>query len=171
MYEYYGYCNDLLVRLNAADVRVADVPRSSDYAYSDGWKSHIDYTEYVPRVSLMLLRGFLRRLGRKYLLSDYSPLAPLYLLGTTVLGAGILGLVAALAGRTRDGVGTWLLTTVVGALGVLYASMLDMGDNEHLSVVVSPGESNGAADGDGEVQETTPPANRSASDGLTAEGS
>ncbi|WP_233255104.1 glycosyltransferase family 2 protein [Halopenitus persicus] len=48
MYEYYGYCNDLLVRLNAADVRVADVPRSSEYAYTEGWKSHIDYTEYIP---------------------------------------------------------------------------------------------------------------------------
>ncbi|MGM0370918.1 MAG: glycosyltransferase family 2 protein [Halobacteriota archaeon] len=139
MYEYYGYCNDLLVRLNAADIRVGDVPRSSDYAYSEGWKSHINYTEYIPRVSAMLARGFFWRLRRKYLLRRFEPLVPLYLLGIGTVGAGIAGLVSALTRRDGDG-GSWFLATVGGALLVLYAAMLDRRDNEHLEVQIEPDE-------------------------------
>jgi glycosyltransferase involved in cell wall biosynthesis len=142
MYEYYGYCNDLLVRLNVADVRVGDVPRSSTYAYSEGWKSHIDYKEYIPRVSAMLCRGFVRRLYRKYLLRDYNPIAPLYLLGAGVTGVGVAGLLSALARRDGDG-GSWFASTVAGLLLFLYAGALDRADNEHLEVRVDP-----VADGD-----------------------
>lgn len=131
MYEYYGYCNDLLVRLNVAGVTIADVPRSSDYAYSDGWKSHIEYREYVPRVSLMLFRGFRWRLWEKYVLQRYEPIAPLYLLGTGALGAGVTGLLATL-GRRAEGAGSWVLTSVVGALLFVYAGLLDQADNESL---------------------------------------
>ena len=131
MYEYYGYCNDLLVRLNAADVRVADVPRSSEYAYSEGWKSHIDYTEYVPRVSLMLLRGFWWRLRRKYLMTGYDATAPLYLLGAAASGVGALGLLRSLFDRDADG-GSWLTATLVGALTLLYATIRDQAANAHL---------------------------------------
>ena len=133
MYEYYGYCNDLLVRLNAADLRVADVPRSSEYAYSGGWKSHIDYTEYIPRVSGMLARSFFWRLRRKYLLTSYNPLAPLYLLGSTVLGTGLLGLLTSLVRRDSDS-GDWFLATVLGSLVFFYASLLDRADNSDLEV-------------------------------------
>jgi len=134
MYEYYGYCNDLLVRLNTAGMRVADVPRSSEFAYEDGWKSHIEYREYVPRVSAMLLRGFGRRLRRNYLLTDYHPLAPLYLLGSALAGGGGIGLLASLTGRSRDGVASWLLATVAGLFVFLYATLLDRADNRHLEV-------------------------------------
>jgi glycosyltransferase involved in cell wall biosynthesis len=137
MYEYYGYCNDLLVRLNAADLRVADVPRSSEYAYSGGWTSHIDYREYIPRVSVMLLRSFLWRLRRKYLLTDYQPLAPLYLFGGAVAGTSLVGALAALVRRKGD-VATWVLSTVVGSLVFLYATILDREDNRDLSVRIHP---------------------------------
>jgi glycosyltransferase involved in cell wall biosynthesis len=162
MYEYYGYCNDLLVRLNAADVTVADVPRSSEYAYSEGWKSHIDYTEYIPRVSAMLFRSFLWRLRRKYLLTDYNPLAPLYLLGMGVLGASVLGLLRSLLGRGRDGPGTWLLSTTLGAVTVLYAATLDRADNRDLEAHLEPAadeapveEGPSSPDGDGPTTESS----------------
>ena len=131
MYEYYGYCNDLLVRLNAADVVVADVPRSSEYAYSEGWKSHIDYTEYVPRVSLMLVRAFWWRLRRKYLMTGYSPIAPLYLLGGVASGVGAAGLTRSVLDRDADA-GSWLTATLVGALTLLYATIRDREANAHL---------------------------------------
>lgn len=137
MYEYYGYCNDLLVRLNAAEMRVADVPRSSEYAYQDGWKSHIDYTEYVPRVSTMLLRSFLWRLRRKYLLTSFEPAGPLYLLGMAAAGASVLGLAKSLL--TRDGHGgTWTLSTTTGVLTLFAAAMLDRAESTHLERRVSP---------------------------------
>lgn len=135
MYEYYGYCNDLLVRLNVANVRVGDVPRSSTFAYTEGWKSHIEYREYIPRVSLMLVRSFRWRLTEKYLLGSYNPLAVLYGLGAGVAGAGLTGFAAAVLRRSDDS-GSWFLSGLVGVLMVLVASMLDRADNEHLELQV-----------------------------------
>ena len=132
LYEYYGYCNDLLIRLNTAEMRVADVAHSAEFTYSDDWKSHIQYSEYIPRVSLMLLRGFARRLTRKYLLHQYSPIAPLYAIGATLSGVAGAGFLAALLGRTRDGPGTWLLAFVSGLTALLSASVLDRTENSHL---------------------------------------
>lgn len=137
MYEYYGYCNDLLVRLNEADVTVADLPRSSDYAYSDDWKSHIDYKEYIPRVSAMLARGFVRRLVRKYLLTDYNPIAPLYGVGAVGMLGGFAGLVRSLLGDEGSDTGSWMLTMVVSALTFLGATELDRRENEHLQADLS----------------------------------
>lgn len=131
MYEYYGYCNDLLVRLNAANVRIADVPRSSEYAYQEGWKSHIDYTEYIPRVSAMLARSFFWRLRRKYLLTSFNPVAPLYLLGMGVLGASVVGLAKSLLTRDNQS-GTWTLSSTTGLLMLFYAAMLDRAESIHL---------------------------------------
>jgi glycosyltransferase involved in cell wall biosynthesis len=158
MYEYYGYCNDLLVRLNAADVVVADVPRSSEYAYSEGWKSHIDYTEYIPRVSLMLLSSFLWRLRRKYLLGDFHPLALLYLLGSGVLTAAGTALVASLA-RRRDSASTWFLSAVFGALTVVAASVLDWDDNANLQIQLDAGETEARETGDGGIETRSAAAN------------
>lgn len=59
MYEFYGYCNDLLVRLSAAGYHVVDVPSPVTY---DEETSHISYRSYIPLVSFMLLRTFLWRL-------------------------------------------------------------------------------------------------------------
>ena len=60
MYEYYGYCNHLLVLLSADGYRVADVPMPASYGEEE---SHIAYHEYIPRVSWMLLRSFLWRVA------------------------------------------------------------------------------------------------------------
>lgn len=59
MFEFYGYCNDLIVRLSTNGYTVMDVPVAARYRDEE---SHIDYRTYVPLVSLMLLRTFLWRL-------------------------------------------------------------------------------------------------------------
>lgn len=137
MYEYYGYCNDLLVRLNVADIRVADVPRSSTYAYREGWKSHIDYKEYIPRVSAMLFRSFQWRLREKYLLERFNPLAVVYVLGMSVLGVGVLGMLSALIRRTGTAA-SWFLSVISGAVLFVVAGSLDQADNDHLEVQLEP---------------------------------
>lgn len=63
VYPRYGYCNDLLVKLNIAGCRVADVPIPARYGKE---KSKIKYSLYVTTVSPLLLRGFLSRLRMKY---------------------------------------------------------------------------------------------------------
>jgi len=131
MYEYYGYCNDLLVRLNAANITIAEVSRQSEYAYQDGWKSHIQYRQYIPRVSVMLFRGFLWRLRRKYMLTDYHPLAPLYLVGISGLVTSLLGLFQSLF-RSNSQSSTWVIATLLSALTTLGAAELDRRDNASL---------------------------------------
>lgn len=85
--DYYGYCNDVLVRLNAQGYRIADVTHSSEYGDE---VSHIDYPTYVPRVSWILLRGYLRRLRWTYLDGTAHPLLGLYSLGVSTALVGAL---------------------------------------------------------------------------------
>lgn len=63
VFPYYGYCNDILVKLSVAGIRVLEIPMPSRY---QGEKSKIRYSRYVPRVSMLLLRCFLWRLRVQY---------------------------------------------------------------------------------------------------------
>ena len=71
LWEYYGYMNQLLARLNTAGVDIADVPMPTTYGDEE---STIAYGEYIPRVSLLLLVSFLVRLRSKYAAADTSPM-------------------------------------------------------------------------------------------------
>ena len=64
VYPWYGYCNDILVKLSVASVRIYEVPMPARY---QGEKSKINYRTYIPKVSGLLLRDFLWRLKMKYL--------------------------------------------------------------------------------------------------------
>jgi len=90
MYEFYGYCNDLLVKLNVAGMRVVDVLRQAVY---DDEESHIDYRTYIPKVSGMLARNALWRLWAKYVVRERHPVA--ILAGVAAL-AGVAGVVSLL---------------------------------------------------------------------------
>ena len=63
IYPYYGYLNDILVRLSVNNFRVLDIPMPAKY---QGEKSSIKYKFYIPKVSFLLLRRFLWRLWRKF---------------------------------------------------------------------------------------------------------
>src|SRR5665647_2011059 len=63
IYTYYGYCNDMLIKLNAAGLRTVDVVMPSRYGRE---RSSIRYGKYVRKVGPMLLRGFFRRLKARY---------------------------------------------------------------------------------------------------------
>jgi glycosyltransferase involved in cell wall biosynthesis len=130
MYEYYGYCNDVLVRLNRADVRVADVAQPAKY---DEEESHIQYGEYVRKVSTMLLADFLGRLNRKHLLGDGPALPALaYYAGAGVVALGLVRLAAAL--RPSDDGGRGAVARVVLGVALLVVAMaLDRRAHRELS--------------------------------------
>jgi hypothetical protein len=148
IYEYYGYCNDVLVRLSAADLRVADVAQPAKYGDEE---SHIDYSEYIPRVSTMLLRDFLWRLTEKRLRRDPHPLAPAYLLGGVCSAVGLLSLVR--GALTDDGAGDGGRVTALGVVLLLLGMVLDWRANGDEVVRVKPdsdpdaGTGSTAADG------------------------
>ncbi|WP_276261509.1 glycosyltransferase family 2 protein [Haloglomus litoreum] len=133
IYEGYGYCNDILVRCNVHGIRVADVQRRAVY---EDETSHISYRTYIPLVSSLLLRDFLWRLGRRYVVDDTHPLAGLYLLGAATTG-GSLG--AALADRLREPErrrGNAPVLFVLGTACLLSAMAADRAENRDLDVIV-----------------------------------
>lgn len=137
MYEGYGYCNDLLVKLNAADMRVADVTLPAVYGEEE---SHISYPSYIWSVSGMLLRNFLWRLKVKYLVFDFHPLALFYVFGAASTVLGTFGIsYAAWTFFTTAGVafiyGTLsLIVLLIGFMLCLFAMLFDMQMGEDLEV-------------------------------------
>ncbi|GAB7095415.1 hypothetical protein JCM30237_25680 [Halolamina litorea] len=150
MYEFYGYCNDILVKLNVAGLRVVDVPRPVTYGDEE---SHIRYRTYVPRVSLMLFRNFLWRLRTNYLVFDFHPLVGAYVAGVVAsvaaVGAGIwalpgVGTAATPLARGAAALGFGL----VALLAFTWAMAMDRDANAHLDDAISPADDRAEATAD-----------------------
>jgi glycosyltransferase involved in cell wall biosynthesis len=86
VYPRYGVPNDLLIKLNVLGARVADVPIRALYAV--GERSKMRVATVIPRISLLLLRGFLWRLGARYVVRDFHPLVFFYALGAFLVAVG-----------------------------------------------------------------------------------
>ena len=108
LFESYGFCNDVLVRLNVHGFRVVDVEMPAIYGEET---SHISYSTFVPQLSLLLARRFVWRLRTRAARGDR--LAALYGLGGLgVAAAFVSGLRARWQthGRSRHGLAAalWL---------------------------------------------------------------
>jgi len=91
MYKRYGQPNDLLVRLNIHNFRVCDVPIKP--VYNIGEDSGIKPLRMIPKLSILLFKLFLYRMGQKYIIRDFHPLIFFYTSGSLMLLIGlILGL-------------------------------------------------------------------------------
>ena len=140
LYESYGFSNDLLVALNTHGFRVADVSMPAVYGQEE---SYIAYRSFVPSLSWLLLRGFVRRLGVRYAWRDFHPLIGLYALGVGGIAIA-LGRVLRSASRRResdqseDSDGQWGLAGWFWAstFAVVLAMIFDRLANEELVVTV-----------------------------------
>jgi len=88
IYPWYGYCNDLLVKLNVYGFRVVDVVMPARYGRE---RSKIRYGKYIPKVSWLLLKDFFWRLKMKYVVLSFHPLVLFYALGMVLTPIGFLG--------------------------------------------------------------------------------
>jgi glycosyltransferase involved in cell wall biosynthesis len=136
VYTGYGFPNDLLVHLNVWNARVRDFP--SRPVYGVGERSGIRYHRVVPRISLLLVKGFFWRLKEKYVIRDFHPLVFFYAFGLIGIVTGlVLGLVELgfrLAGNAVS-VGTVVLIALLLVSGVqftLFAMWFDMESNKDL---------------------------------------
>ncbi len=86
IYPRYGYCNDILVKLNASSFRIINVPHPSRYGRET---SGIKYRSYILNVSHLLLTDFLWRMKTKYVLLSFHPLVLFYLGGVAFLATGV----------------------------------------------------------------------------------
>ncbi|ELZ10968.1 family 2 glycosyl transferase [Halovivax asiaticus JCM 14624] len=135
LYQDYGFCNDVLVQLNANDYTVADVPMAAVYGDET---SSIEYSSFIPRLSGLLLDRFFWRLRVKYLVRDFHPLALFYCFGICTVVAGAIGGIAAVASDgDRRGTITGVAGVVlipIGGLALLIAMTLDMRANRDREV-------------------------------------
>jgi len=130
LYDRYGFCNDILVKLNTRGFRVADVPMEAVYGDE---QSGIRYTEFVPSLSALLLRGFLWRLKTRYLVYDFHPLVFLYGLGVAGGATGLaLGAFALVAGAGLVAGGFGVLFLLLGGTLCTLAMIFDKRHNESL---------------------------------------
>ena len=135
-YKRYGQPNDLLVRLNVANMIVKDVDIKP--VYHIGEKSGIKYGRLIFTLSWLLFKDFLWRMKEKYIVHDFHPLVFFYFLGgafgvfTVVLSVrlfymwwigGEIPPINALAA---------MFTFMCMSLFTLFAMWFDMSSNEDL---------------------------------------
>ena len=136
LYPRYGFPNDLLVHLNVSNARVRDIP--SRPIYGVGERSGIRIRKVVPRISLLLLKGFFWRLREKYVIRDFHPLVFFYALGLlmtlTGLVLGTLETVLRLMGNdiTTPTIVLIALLLISGSQFTLFAMWFDMESNKDL---------------------------------------
>ena len=87
VYPRYGYCNDLLVKLNVFGFRVMDIEMPARYGRET---SKIRYVNYIVNVSWLLFRDFFYRLRQKYVVLSFHPLVIFYLFGLAMTLVGFL---------------------------------------------------------------------------------
>lgn len=134
LFEYYAYCNAVLVRLNVHDTPIADVEVPTSYGDET---SDIEYSKFIFKVTPMLVRKFLWRLWQKYVVRETKPIAFLYGVG----GVGLLlGAIIALTLRssgTEDQYSRYsLLWGLGGGLSVAIALALERSASSDLVEVI-----------------------------------
>lgn len=115
----YEFENDLLIRLNIANVRACDVPVPAVYGDEvSGMRMH----KVIPALSGLLFRGFWRRILIKYVLQSFSPVALLLLSGLALFGFGLAFGLGVVLYRIIDG-GTPSAGTVLLAVAPCLAGL------------------------------------------------
>jgi glycosyltransferase involved in cell wall biosynthesis len=88
VYQGYGYCNDLLAKLNVAGCKILDVVIPAKYGKE---KSKIRYSIYIFKVSWLLFKTFMWRLYMKYFVIEFHPIILFYICGFILSFLGMVG--------------------------------------------------------------------------------
>ncbi|MCW2959678.1 MAG: putative glycosyl transferase [Thermoleophilia bacterium] len=118
MYPRYGYPNDMLVRLNVLRARVVDV--ASVPVYDVGEVSGLKIRRVLFTMSWLLLKRFIWRLWKLYVVRDFHPLILFYALGLVMFVTGVAGAIALIVLAWGDG-------TISGATAVAVSILLQSG--------------------------------------------
>jgi glycosyltransferase involved in cell wall biosynthesis len=138
VYTYYGYCNDLLIKMNALGMRAVDVVMPARYGEE---KSKIKYSRFILKVAPMIFRGFLWRLKTKYIMLDFNILVLFYIAGMTLIPAGaalvLWMLFQMLSGNVVSSVYRLFTVFIIiwGVQFLLFAMMLDVQENKSVKVI------------------------------------
>lgn len=137
IYPRYGYCNDLLVKLNVFGFRVMDVEMPARYGRE---QSKIRYGPYIWKVSWLLFKDFLYRLRMKYVVLSFHPIVIFYSFGFVLSLLGFLaGLFTLYYVFIEHGplFVRGVLSLLIFALGMQFLSfalMFDIQENREISL-------------------------------------
>jgi glycosyltransferase involved in cell wall biosynthesis len=120
MYPRYGYPNDMLVRLNVLRARVVDV--ASVPVYDVGEVSGLKIRRVLFTMSWLLLKRFVWRLWKLYVVRDFHPLVLFYVLGMVMFVAGVAASIA--LAIVAFGAGTVSGSSAVAASILLQSGLL-----------------------------------------------
>lgn len=129
VYPRYGYCNNMLCKLNVQGLGVLDIDHPARYGNE---KSKIRYGNYIVKVSNLLLSDFLWRLKMKYTVMNFHPLVFFYFFGVVLSFLGLLGGLYSLyykfilSGPIFEKGILALLTFIMGVQFLLFAMVFDM---------------------------------------------
>ncbi|TFZ03828.1 glycosyltransferase family 2 protein [Ramlibacter humi] len=137
MYKRYGQPNDLLVKLNVANMRVVDVP--IEPVYNVGEKSGIKIRKVVFTIGSLLVRLFFWRLKEKYIIRNFHPLVFFYAFGFMGLAISALLFVRLIALWITQGSVPEI--TLFGCMfsfslsfnSLFFAMWFDYDENKHLN--------------------------------------
>ncbi|MDR1041029.1 MAG: glycosyltransferase family 2 protein [Deltaproteobacteria bacterium] len=136
MYKRYGQPNDLLVRLNVEDMRVRDVPVRP--VYNIGEKSGFRPRQVLWPISRLLIRMYVWRLWKKYMIRDAHPLFLFIMVGFLLFGLGFLFFLRLLYLFLSQGqmpeitLIVFLFTVFLGLQSFLFGIWMDMDRNKGL---------------------------------------
>jgi glycosyltransferase involved in cell wall biosynthesis len=137
MYKRYGQPNDLLVKLNVAEMRVVDVP--IEPVYNVGEKSGIKIRKVVFTIGSLLVRLFFWRLKEKYIIRNFHPLVFFYAFGFLGVGLSLLLFLRLIALWVWQGnvpevtFLSWMFSFSLGFNSLFFAMWFDYAENKHLN--------------------------------------
>jgi len=136
MTKGYGYNAHLLNMLNLRNCKVRDVEVRPVYGEA---KSGIKSVTYIPRVSYLLLRLYLRRIIRKYLVREFHPLIFFYLFSfvniiiiSTLLLARFFYMYLNYGELPETTMTILFFSLMIGFLSFFFGMWMDMEDNKSL---------------------------------------
>ncbi len=138
IYPSYGCPNDILIKLNMADLRVIEVPVNPLYGVGETSKMRIP--RVVLPIVLMMVRQFFRRLLVKYVITSGHPLVLAYLLAGAFLlvTAGLGGYILFMLIKTGIVMKAALIAAGIclgaGLQLLLSAFWMDYEANRHLCI-------------------------------------
>jgi glycosyltransferase involved in cell wall biosynthesis len=138
MYKRYGQPNDILVRLNVAEMRVGDV--IVEPVYNVGEKSGIKIHKVIFTISILMLRLFAWRMKEKYILRNFHPLVFFYFFGAICLVISLIFFVRFVLLWVNNGSVPelsfliWLFTFSIAFNSFSFAMWFDYQENKHLNM-------------------------------------
>jgi glycosyltransferase involved in cell wall biosynthesis len=137
IYKRYGYPNDLFVKLNIADCTIHEV--ESKPVYNIGEKSKMKIFKVIPRLSVQLVRNFVKRLYSKYLFKDFHPLFMLYHASFFMFFADLhygykvaMSFISPPYKVTDQAFIAFVFLTISASQALFFAMWMDMMDNDKL---------------------------------------